>query len=263
MQSSALGPNPPTWVKKFAVDNLRFVEFERKALPCALLRSKDGSKSLYSYGAADMDARSVMEQRLQSMVCCFSMVQQVIERNQLSGMGSNTPLLPYLPGDAVGRVWEKMLTIPGLLRDFLLEPAKAAAKSSQTVATSAAMKQEKQEKQEGKCAAVSPSSAASSKENAPLSVTVSSSSSSVVAAVSDPSPAQAEKAVQQKRGVVQQIATTIGEIEKLLVDQPKGLTKFREICLAIRTALRTIEHAATSKARYYTFSPLLICITSV
>lgn len=235
MQSSALGPNPPTWVKKFAVDNLRFVEFERKALPCALLRSKDGSKSLYTYGAADMDARSVMEQRLQSMVCCFSMVQQVIERNQLSGMGSNTPLLPYLPGDAVGRVWEKMLVIPALLREHLLESAKAAVKSSQAAAVAAV-------KQEVKCTA-SPSSAASSKENAPQKGTA------TVAVVAPPSPAQAEKVVHQKRGVVQQITAAIDEIEKLLVDQPKGLTKFREICLSIRAVLRSIEHASTAKAR--------------
>lgn len=241
MQSSALGPNPPTWVKKFAVDNLRFVEFERKALPCALLRSKDGSKSLYTYGAADMDARSVMEQRLQSMVCCFSMVQQVIERNQLSGMGSNTPLLPYLPGDAVGRVWEKMLVIPALLREHLLESAKAAVKSSQAAAVAAA-----KVKQEAKCAA-SPSSAASSKENAPQKGTTSTAAGTAVAA--PPSPAQAEKVVHQKRGVVQQITAAIEEIEKLLAEQPKGLTKFREICLSIRTVLRSIEHASTAKAR--------------
>ena len=33
-----------------------------------------------SFSAADMDARSVMEQRLQAMVCCFSMVQRVLAR---------------------------------------------------------------------------------------------------------------------------------------------------------------------------------------
>jgi hypothetical protein len=35
---------------------------------------------MYSFSAADMDARSVMEQRLQAMVCCFSMVQRVLAR---------------------------------------------------------------------------------------------------------------------------------------------------------------------------------------
>ena len=35
---------------------------------------------MFSFSAADMDARSVMEQRLQAMVCCFSMVQRVLAR---------------------------------------------------------------------------------------------------------------------------------------------------------------------------------------
>ena len=50
MKTAALGDNPPMWMKKYAADNLRFVEFERKALPCALMRAKDSSSS--SSGAA-------------------------------------------------------------------------------------------------------------------------------------------------------------------------------------------------------------------
>jgi len=133
MQSAALGPNPPTWVKKYAVDNLRFVEFERKALPQALMRTKDGSKSLYTFSAADMDARSVMEQRLQSMVCCFSMIDQVIAHSALKDnkKGSTAPLVPYFPAEAVNRVWEKLLRIPPLLQEHLLAPAQAAVKAAQ------------------------------------------------------------------------------------------------------------------------------------
>jgi hypothetical protein len=71
-----------------AADNLRFVEFERKALPCALMRPSNGQRSLYSYSAADMDARSVMEQRLQAMVCCFSMVQRVLARQPVWTVGA-------------------------------------------------------------------------------------------------------------------------------------------------------------------------------
>ena len=106
------------WMQKYAAETLRFVEFERQALPCALIRqstqahaiapkgkkTKDkkskGGKSLtegggggsdgmgegeevdprppLSFTAADMEARSVMEQRLQSLVCCCSMVSQFL-----------------------------------------------------------------------------------------------------------------------------------------------------------------------------------------
>lgn len=78
------------WILKFAADNLKFVEYERKALPCALMRRKDGTSSLYSYSAADLDARTVMEQRIQSMICCFSMIQQVLDkqnRNDINDKG--------------------------------------------------------------------------------------------------------------------------------------------------------------------------------
>ena len=130
MGSVALGENPPSWVVKFAADNLAFVEFERTALPCALLRPSRGQASPYGYSAADMDARSVMEQRLQSLVCCFSMINRVLgdqqvkliqsekqEDNFLSATvdaagaaaGSVPPPVRSLsPAEAVHRVWVRM-----------------------------------------------------------------------------------------------------------------------------------------------------------
>lgn len=71
IRKAVLGNNPPLWVKKFIADILRFIEFERKALPCALLRNTKDSARTYTYIEADLDARSVMEQRIQSLVCCF------------------------------------------------------------------------------------------------------------------------------------------------------------------------------------------------
>jgi hypothetical protein len=238
MQSAALGKNPPTWVQKFAVDNLRFVEFERKALPCALLRSKNGSKSLYTFSAADMDARSVMEQRLQSMVCCFSMVQQVIARNELQqNAASSMPLVPYLPGAAVSHVWERLGSIPQLLREHLLDPAKFALK---TVHLSALQNIAKLKP--SKPPAISPSSASSSKENASLSTGV------------DPitTPAQLEKTTAEKRALVELIESVIAAVEAILADKPAGLMKLREACLAMRTALLKIDHLSSPKARYKT-----------
>ena len=49
MRSAAIGRAPQPWLQKFAADNLRFVEFERKALPCALMRSSNGQRSLYRW----------------------------------------------------------------------------------------------------------------------------------------------------------------------------------------------------------------------
>ena len=45
------GKNPQLWLQKYAADNLRFVEFERKALPCALMRPSKGKPSLYRWVA--------------------------------------------------------------------------------------------------------------------------------------------------------------------------------------------------------------------
>jgi hypothetical protein len=39
----ALGENPRHWLKKFVAWNLHFVEYERRALPCALMRAKSES----------------------------------------------------------------------------------------------------------------------------------------------------------------------------------------------------------------------------
>jgi hypothetical protein len=70
MRAAALGPHCPLWLQRYTADNLKFVEFERTALPCALMRSERGQPSQCSFDDADSDARCVMEQRLQSMVCC-------------------------------------------------------------------------------------------------------------------------------------------------------------------------------------------------
>lgn len=88
MKSAALSKNPATWIKKFVAYNLRFVEFERQALPMKLLRPKEGKDSDYDYETADQVARNVMEQRLQSLTCCFSMVNRVfdIQKDKVSVM---------------------------------------------------------------------------------------------------------------------------------------------------------------------------------
>ena len=192
MQGVALGPSTPHWVKKYAAENLRFVEYERKALPCALLRKTDDSsrssskagkrgkdgkdgkeaepepepEAEYSFCTADMDARSVMEQRMQSLVCCFSMVQRVIDANrqhleiakkdssdqkQQQQADCAVPLVPCLPGAAVEQVWARLQEVPPLMEKHLLAPAvasaKAAASAAATKRAALALRAEQQQQQ--------------------------------------------------------------------------------------------------------------------
>ena len=117
MQSAALS-NPANWIKKFVAYNLRFVEFERQALPMKLLRPKNGKPSDYDYESADQDARNVMEQRLQSMTCCFSMVNRVLEMQ--SDKTNTEPLKVLSVKEAIDEVWKLLEQLPNLLEDHLL-----------------------------------------------------------------------------------------------------------------------------------------------
>ena len=56
MHTSALGSNPKQWIKKYVADNLRFIEFERKALPCALMRNKSSQYTFSAAGAEILDS---------------------------------------------------------------------------------------------------------------------------------------------------------------------------------------------------------------
>ena len=135
MTLAALGNNPPPWLQKFVAENLRFVEFERKALPCALLRPKNGKQSQYSFYAADMDARSVMEQRLQSLVCCCSMISRVLDNQRqtfvsdaATASSPNFPLESLGVIAAVNNVWGIMCSIPDLIRNHVLAQLTDTAK---------------------------------------------------------------------------------------------------------------------------------------
>jgi hypothetical protein len=183
MRAAALTSNPPLWMMKYAADNLRFVEFERKALPCALMRPKNGRPSFYAYATADMDARSVMEQRLQALVCCFSMVDQVLSRqpqlqspdqlsptlSQSSSTGNtelagsaltgvaihqtgttkrsdSLPLRTVPPIEAAGKVWKMLQTIPDLIEEHMLAKLnQAAATAANAVASQAQLQLQLQE----------------------------------------------------------------------------------------------------------------------
>jgi hypothetical protein len=56
--AASLGHSVPPFITKYVADCLRFIEFERKALPCKLMRPRNKHQlSLYTFGAADMEAR--------------------------------------------------------------------------------------------------------------------------------------------------------------------------------------------------------------
>ena len=106
------------WMKKYAADNLRFLEFERKALPCSLMRPVNGRTSGYTCAQADLDARSVMEQRLQSLVCCFSMLQRVVAQ-QPPHLQDITPLSVVSASDATCAIWGYLKCIPALIEEHV------------------------------------------------------------------------------------------------------------------------------------------------
>lgn len=153
INSAALGKNCPNWMKKYAADNLKFVELERKALPCALMRPKNGMPSPYTFSSADMDARIVMEQRLQSLICSYSMVSRVLDK-QPEEMQAMLPLRTFTANESIEKVWNKVVTvIPGLLEKYLLvesgsvkaskKSVNSASTTSDVVVTDDMMKQNK------------------------------------------------------------------------------------------------------------------------
>jgi hypothetical protein len=116
IQSVVLGSNPANWTLKYIADVLRFIEFERKALPCALVRAQP---TQYSFAGADMDARCVMEQRIQSMVCCISMVNRILQSSE--GHDCSQPLKVCAVIETVTILWQKLCRLPSLIEQHLLD----------------------------------------------------------------------------------------------------------------------------------------------
>jgi hypothetical protein len=132
IKQAILGSHPPNWMIKYAADILRFIEFERKALPCSLLRPRGGFSTEYTFGGADMDARCVMEQRIQSMVCCVSMINRVLmgqpstwDASSESTPSTNElkPLKPILARQVMELVWSRLCKIPSLINSHMLCPS--------------------------------------------------------------------------------------------------------------------------------------------
>lgn len=243
-------------MKKYVADTLRFIEFERKALPCALMRYKEKGSALYTYSAAgegpphslllssnrsiyisilnpsDMDARSVMEQRIQSLVCCVSLVQQVIN-HQPEKLRDIAPLNVYPPSEAVQRVWAKIIVIPSLIEKHMLERvAAAASKRGISLERKRSKHQEEVDREEeddkkggegkgvpsaGECAAV------------------------------DEEEEDLERQI--KVGNYNKLLRAKAEIDEIVKEEPSAFSSLRQKCLAIREICSDIEALSTSNAR--------------
>jgi hypothetical protein len=113
----ALGKNPPLWLRTYIFQILKFLEYERRVLPSALLRSNFKSPQPmadYSFLVADEEARIVMESRLQAVVVSLSIVNQLLDR-QPPHLKEQCPLVRVPTSEAIETVWEIVGTIPNLL----------------------------------------------------------------------------------------------------------------------------------------------------
>lgn len=286
MLSVALGNNPPGWVKRFIADNLRFVEFERKALPCALMRAKNGEPSMYTFSSADADARVVMEQRLQSMVCSASMVGRVLslqpknviatatDSNTLSGTSVLSPLTIVPAVDAAQRILKFLCEIPNLIEKYLLFPLACnlpaltvsvsavppKKKSSSTTATS--NNNTTTEVVESKFAKYTDTwrstlNKALHKFKSTTNLSSSSSSLPLDPLSTDGKIIKLINCIEEIRNILKTASsddTVIGSPSKRV----KGLGWIRGICFSIRQQVQTIEDLSTPYARLSLLSDLLV-----
>lgn len=259
MSEAALGKNTPHWVHKFAAANLRFVEYERRALPCALMRKAINDKKActynnYSFTDADLDARSVMEQRIQSMVCCVSLVQQVLLKqsrvekcttNSTTGTESDFrlseestfPLVAYKPAEAIALIWEQLQLLPTLLLQHLVESSLGPGNPSYKPAA---------DRNDGPTDPAS-SERRRSKTPAKSKVTISAVMKDLSAAPSFDTTKNAERIMTVIDGLrsILQNATTNTDDHAI----PTGYMALRTVCLNIRKLIATIEDLSTRSVR--------------
>ena len=122
-------PQDRIWMLKFGADMLHFIEHERAALPCALLRNQ--ADFISTFVSADWDARMVMEQRIQSLCCTFSMVQRVLDHQPIAlkrrddpdsqrSVGGKAPLCPLDSSEIAYHLWSRLRQISPYLLEYAI-----------------------------------------------------------------------------------------------------------------------------------------------
>ena len=112
------------------------------------VQSNDTPSIPYTFTEADIEARSVLEQQIQSFASCYSMIMQVLKgQDELKNcIGDadyatrkveqrNAPLFPLEAlsvSNAIDRVWNVMETIPKLLEKYIVQFYTAKVKASKT-----------------------------------------------------------------------------------------------------------------------------------
>lgn len=228
LKSAVFGNNPEKWITKFVADNLKFVEYERKALPCALMRGKD----LYTYSAADMDARSVMEQRIQSIVCCISIIKHVLSR-QTNDNKTTLPLRVISPMEAAESIWNMLLTIPDLLAnhisqmklDYAMQKAKHLLSGTKENVDSNPVSVKKNSKPKGRST------------DSPL--------------FDDEMNDKHESSISLLESVCQTIR------QRFIKPETITMSQIRSLCLDIRQDIQSLVEIRSSTARYYPFKNIL------
>ena len=91
-RDAALGPRggagldaTPRWLRNFVADALKYIEYERSALPMQLMKAgrgangdEDAKGEVYTYEMANGEARQMMEQRMQSLLSALSRARRVL-----------------------------------------------------------------------------------------------------------------------------------------------------------------------------------------
>lgn len=152
---------------------------------------------------------------MQSMVCCISLVHQVMKQ-QPDDLQNSYPLVAYSPAEAVVKVWAKLLVLPKLLVKHLEKPSLSAASELEAA------------------------------------IITSHDFTSPVGETEESAAEENEKDLVKNAKVnnLKKISKAISDIQELLREEPKSLAVVRQICLSIREKIISIESLSTAKARY-------------
>lgn len=255
--SAALGVDAPLWLQRVTVENLRFAEYERMSLPAALLRAKNGVSSLYKYSEADMDARSVMEQRIQAIATCISMVQQVLKKNRLPGQTSNIdaslPLSVVPATELITNIWERIIKVADMLKNKVLEPllvapivvpgVKKSTKKSSSTSNARKKKPDEMKSEERKV----------NKEDEEPAFTAGTVDAVVAAFVvpsaEDEATEALAKATEARQKQIEKLHATVATLQMLTETAPTTLPQLRDCSLNIRRELLNVQDLSTPVAR--------------
>ena len=248
IRSVALSASSKPWMKKYSADILRFLEFERKALPCCLMRSVNGKKSAYTFSTADLDARSVMEQRLQSLVCCFSMIQRSIDQQPLENQ-EVPPLAVMKTSEVLDTIWGYLQRVPCLVEENVKVKTPEIKKKDRNVPTVVVAEVE--------ASAITPMNIDDNKENvssagAGAEVVTKADVNVLEISLETAQTDYVEKVKRLKRAIVDLRAMVIP------TQKPTSLTGMRALSIKLRTILLQIEDLSTPIARLGLLADILV-----